>query len=84
MCMWRRTGGGHCLLKPRNFEQWWQKQRSQLLDDLFWLKLSWYMAGAGNRPWKIVKGIDESCISVTGGHQIHGIDLLSADTVVSH
>ena len=45
--MWRRTGGTHYLLNPGNFEYWLQKQRSQLLDDLFWvrheLKLSWYM-----------------------------------------
>lgn len=35
--------------------------------------------GAWNRPWRLVKGIVGSYISVTNGHQIRGIDLLSPD-----
>lgn len=37
--------------------------------------------GAMKRSWKFVKGSDESYISPTDGHQIHGIYLLLADSL---
>lgn len=84
VCMCRRTGGTHSICWIQAILNSGCKSRGvSCWTVCFGWGMSWSWAfpfGAGKRPWKLVKGIDESYISVTDGHQIHGIDLLSADT----